>query len=286
MVLGINSGDDVGSDLDIFLDAFQVSFPILVSGDEVYFRYQQPGATSPYPLDYVIDQEGIVSYFSTEYEPERMVAVIDELLGNEPALSVDPDSLYFGPVEVGQSADLFVAVHNGGDGDLDLHSIATGDPVFSVNLGSLIVPPGATRSLRVTFAPEAGIAYQDSLWLASNDPQTPLLTLPLIGIGGDGVGVDDFRPEGARLASKPNPFGRATQLHFTLPASGRTWITIHDVRGRVVRHLSRGEMLPAGNHQLPWDGRDDAGRSLASGIYFTRLRTADQVITRKITLLR
>ena len=80
-MFGINAGPDPIPDLVVFLNAFQVSFPILLDyGNLFYTQYRQNGATSPFPLDYVIDQQGRVAYFSTEYDPEAMIEVIDGLL--------------------------------------------------------------------------------------------------------------------------------------------------------------------------------------------------------------
>ena len=147
--------------------------------------------------------------------------------------------------------------------------------------------PGASRALQVTFSPlEAGTRL-DTLWLASNDPLRPLLPVPLQGIGGDGVGVGDFGPGvGLRFASDPNPFRASTRLRFSLPVAGRAWLELFDIRGRKVRTLAAGERFGAGDQVLPWDGRDDAGAPLASGIYFSRLRVGGRALTRKITLLR
>ena len=64
-----------------FADTFGLTFPILLEAGVAYGQYSQSPAVSPYPLDYVIDQGGQVAYFNSEYDPELMVAVIDQLLG-------------------------------------------------------------------------------------------------------------------------------------------------------------------------------------------------------------
>ncbi len=91
MVLGLNSGSDSAEDLTAFLNAFQVTFPLLLDANSIIGFYRQSGAASPYPLDYVIDQDGLVAYYSTEYDPETMVAVVDDLLGLSPsAVDIPP----------------------------------------------------------------------------------------------------------------------------------------------------------------------------------------------------
>ena len=89
-VFGLSSGGETIADLEVFNSAFQVSFPILPGATTTYNLYRQPGATSPYPLDYVIDQEGRVAYFNTEYDPEAMVAVIDQLLAHPAPVDSTP----------------------------------------------------------------------------------------------------------------------------------------------------------------------------------------------------
>ena len=80
VVLGINAGPDPIEDLEVFVDAFQISFPVLLDTSGITYAYRQTGAISPFPLDYVIDPEGNVAYFSTEYDPATIVTVVDSLL--------------------------------------------------------------------------------------------------------------------------------------------------------------------------------------------------------------
>jgi hypothetical protein len=83
----------------------------------------------------------------------------------------------------------------------------------------------------------------------------------------------------------PNPFNPSTELRFELPAAGRVQLSIYDIEGRLVRRLVDG-VLEAGPHAERWDGRDQAGRDVASGIYFSRLSTNEQVQHRKMMLIR
>jgi hypothetical protein len=84
--------------------------------------------------------------------------------------------------------------------------------------------------------------------------------------------------------ARPNPFAGTTDLHFSLAAPARVQLTVHDVAGRRVRVLADAG-LPAGFHQLPWDGRSDAGGAAASGVYFARFQAGDVLETKRIVLL-
>ena len=68
------------------------------------------------------------------------------------------------------------------------------------------------------------------------------------------------------LQAHPNPFNPQTSLFFTLQSRGMTALEIYDLQGRLVRHIDGG-FLPAGRHEISWDGRGDANRALASGEY-------------------
>ena len=70
--------------------------------------------------------------------------------------------------------------------------------------------------------------------------------------------------------SVPNPFTTTTTIAFTLASAGRADIVVFDLAGRTVKHLFGGE-LPAGNQTVIWDGTDDRGSKVSSGVFFYRL---------------
>lgn len=72
------------------------------------------------------------------------------------------------------------------------------------------------------------------------------------------------------LQCYPNPFNQATTIEYYLPDRSEVSITIFDLQGRLVRSLIKG-FISAGYHTLDWNGRDEAGQLVASGIYFYRL---------------
>ncbi len=88
----------------------------------------------------------------------------------------------------------------------------------------------------------------------------------------------------ATLAAAPNPFVAGTAVRFTLARPGLVDLTVFDVGGRAVRHLARAWM-PAGAHQLDWDGLADGGGTTASGVYLARLHGPDGESTARIVRL-
>jgi len=83
----------------------------------------------------------------------------------------------------------------------------------------------------------------------------------------------------------PNPFNRATAIRFTLPTAEEIELALFGLTGQRVATLARG-WRPAGTYTVRWDGRDDGGRELGSGVYPYRLRVGEQIETRKLLLLR
>ena len=99
-------------------------------------------------------------------------------------------------------------------------------------------------------------------------------------------------PAGAPVAiafalaqNSPNPFVGATEIRYALPRTGPVTLKVFNVSGRLVRTLVNGPVT-AGRHTVVWDGRDDRGRALSSGVYFYRLRGPESSLTRKSLRLR
>ena len=106
------------------------------------------------------------------------------------------------------------------------------------------------------------------------------------GTGENDTAADELLP--ARFALRgahPNPFNPSTTLSFELPAPATVALAIHDASGRCLRRLTL-DRLPAGRHQWTWDGRDEAGRPVASGVYALHLTAGAWQGQLKLTLLK
>jgi alpha-amylase len=107
---------------------------------------------------------------------------------------------------------------------------------------------------------------------------------------GDSSGVDSGDDDGPQTGlllrqSYPNPFGPSTTIAFSLPARAHIRLGIYDVAGREVDMLQDG-VRSEGPHEVVWDGSNDNGLPLSSGIYFVQLAAGGETRTSKLMLLR
>jgi hypothetical protein len=97
------------------------------------------------------------------------------------------------------------------------------------------------------------------------------------------------QPDGRKitslLPSYPNPFNPATTIPFELATPERVTVRIYDARGALVRNLERS-VYPSGLHKTVWDGRDNGGRLVATGMYFVRFGAGNVKTTQKIVLIK
>ena len=114
-----------------------------------------------------------------------------------------------------------------------------------------------------------------------------------------GLGIDRGSAPGRRstedasgttaIDTSPNPFNPATVIRYRIPRGAGSCVSVsidvYDLRGGRVRNLVRSCLAP-GDHQVLWNGKDDRGRSLPSGVYIVALETAGETSRRRILLLR
>jgi hypothetical protein len=84
----------------------------------------------------------------------------------------------------------------------------------------------------------------------------------------------------------PNPFNPNTTLAYGVAEPGPLELVVFDSRGRRVRTLARSPRVAPGFYREVWDGLDDAGRSVSSGVYHARLVVNGRVFAKRLTLLK
>jgi len=185
------------------------------------------------------------------------------------------------------SARYIIRVHSGAA--LRLRAVAEGDTIepeseeadeARLNTGSILPLPPSAQTYVYRFEPSGG---SPAFWWPAS-PDEAKLAITVIGpTGTTAVGQGAFA-DALAIRAVPNPaIGEAT-LRLSIPTSGELEVTILDVAGRIIRHLSHNSIEP-GTYRLRWDGRNDEQQHCAAGLYFCRLQQASSQVVGSIVLL-
>jgi hypothetical protein len=195
---------------------------------------------------------------------------------HEVYLEAGPISI--GLYEVGGNVDWGLSIHEGG---LAYHGKDSG--LF--NGISWMNPPGDDEWLIVD-VPVAGY-YCLAAWksgtadLAKNGSYR----LEFVPTTTDAPAQPSLPSVTALTSVHPNPFNPRTSVSFDLAQPGSVQLAVYNVRGELVRTLV-SEARPAGRHEAVWDGSDNAGQPVSSGVYIARLVAGQVAMQRKLMLVK
>ncbi|MGC8654799.1 MAG: T9SS type A sorting domain-containing protein, partial [Candidatus Kryptoniota bacterium] len=94
--------------------------------------------------------------------------------------------------------------------------------------------------------------------------------------------TEDFRLE----QNYPNPFNPSTNIQFSLPSQETINLSIYDVHGRLVSTLIDGQTYSPGNYRVNWDGVNNLGEKVASGVYFAKIEAGNFAKSIKMSLIK
>jgi aminopeptidase N len=171
---------------------------------------------------------------------------------------------------------------------LDIAQVQTDAPVFRMPLTIRIVAGG-----NHDFSVQNSLAIQSYEFVTASQPETLILDpdhwvirqiQQVTGIDNSGGSVLPIKAEINNIY--PNPFNGEASISFSVDGRAQQiGLTIYDLLGRQIRLLESGRFEP-NNYLISWNGRDQFGHEMASGIYLVRLITPNQSSTKKITYIR
>jgi len=133
--------------------------------------------------------------------------------------------------------------------------------------------------------PGTDLCWRATLAGEEQDPSVSFLSIEweseALAVDDPGVGATAF----ALLPNAPNPFSGLTSIRYDLPHRTMADLRIYDAAGRLVRVLFR-DTQDSGHHAVQWDGRNDLGEPVRTGIYWYRLEAGSRSQTRKLMFLR
>jgi hypothetical protein len=176
---------------------------------------------------------------------------------------------------------------NGGEAAFDLMFLN-----FNKGVGGVSFANETYKTLFVTFP----IEFIEDYPPPPNDPIDTLMARVFRTFGGIATDVaddnhTDVLPKNFALQQNyPNPFNPSTEIAYTLSPTmdgklPRTTLNIYNVLGQRVKTLV-DEVQPAGSYRVTWNGRNDTGQRVSSGVYFYRLTRGEEAATRKMVLLK
>ena len=265
------SAADVNQDSDVNVGDLVAMIDIILGSWMGPSPPMYPGPMAFVELDYDDLQPGGSGEVRVMADLEVPVAAAQLLI------NYDPDKVTFEVPALSERSGHFLVEHRD-DGNGKLHVV-----LFNMSNDPIAAGEGNILSLPVTLSPGAeddfGIELKE---VALADEKAALIP----------VGDVTSRPVAFELGQNyPNPFNPSTTIKFTLPSAGDggatlpTSLRIYNVLGGVVRTLVDEPMVPGVHHEV-WDGRDDHGNRVASGIYFYRLRAGDLQHTKKMVLMK
>lgn len=121
----------------------------------------------------------------------------------------------------------------------------------------------------------------------------PVANIQKLTFVGFGTGIDEKDLDKMNLIlnsfvlhqNYPNPFNPTTNISYHLPQGGDVRICIYDGEGRMINEVLR-ERQEAGDHTIKWNGKNNDGVSVASGMYLYRVHFDNSVITKKMILIK
>jgi flagellar hook capping protein FlgD len=164
-----------------------------------------------------------------------------------------------------------------------------GDTIFVAMASGISVPLAPTALVRLAFVIRTrelmGIPVQLLGFPLTHVDDNDVLLVPRLAHANPTAVAEPHHATGLTLHNAPNPFNPITTVHYSLPATGDIDLVVMNAAGQRVCTIYRGNRS-AGEHSVVWDGRDDHGRAVASGVYFCRLVTQNQVRITRMTLAR
>ena len=274
---------------DLFLTAFFDNAPGAVTYD-----FDSAPVHAPFPLDLTVN--GLTAHFTGGYSIQPAGTLGFTPLGFA-GLCVYPNSVFASDLGVSFSealtdfSILYAVDELGCDTSARMRVTAylAGVPVGT---NTMVAPvpgtyPSATLAITVPGGFNSVVVHWDAagtncqdygpIFLADNVTVTRATALV-------GTPAGPGAAQAWLAAPAPSPFHGVTMVRYFLPLAGDARLDVFDTSGRLVRTLVRESVSP-GDHGVTWDGSDEAGRRVGTGVYYLRLAGAGSVHTQRVVLL-
>ena len=230
----------------------------------------------------------VAVYTGGESDPISTTATI---LAPSIAITAPNNTLDFGEVAINTEVEQEIGIMNILGGVLVVNNItfaAGSNPAFSLALPELPINllGGESEGFTVKYQPTS-IGTHSAVIMINNNTDEPVVLLQVTGTS-IVVSIEDEAGIVTQTVLKgnyPNPFNPETTIHFALNIASNLRIVIYNSKGQLVKSLINRE-YPAGNHEIIWNGKDDNGREVGSGVYFYKMQTDENVGVKRMMMIK
>jgi len=210
-----------------------------------------------------------------------------------PSLSMSLTQVDFGSHIAAEFTPVPLSVSN--TGNAPMIGTITGTAIFQVKPtqsqayaqnANFVIPAGQTMNFDLMIFPPTHGTYNAEFTVFSDDPQNLLTFVPVSAVVLPTAVNEEVIPAVTVLKGNyPNPFNPVTTIFFSLKNDSRVTLEIYNLLGQKVKTLVNNN-LKAGNHSYKWNGKNDHGAGVSSGIYFTRMKAGSYEATAKMVLMK
>jgi hypothetical protein len=261
-----------------------------IDADWNQVSYMVMAGTNTYRWEYAKD--GSVSEGNDCVWIDEIIFPAESLETGAPELLVDQTNLDFGNIHIGEEFALPITISNEGEaqmiGTIQVPAPYTLDAeaIDVLSLINYVLAPDESLVLSIGFRPTSEGVFPANLIITSDDPNNLALTITLFGSATPVSNEDMVNPVVTELKGNyPNPFNPNTNISFSLKTRERVSIDIYNVLGQRVKSLVNSELNP-GTHTVNWNGKDNNGRNVSSGIYFYKMQAGKYSNTKKMILMK
>jgi hypothetical protein len=179
---------------------------------------------------------------------------------------------------------------NWGEGNIDGNPqfLLSGANPFQLTEYSPCIDTG-TPDTTGLFLPPWDLLYHDRIWDGDSNGEA-IIDMGCYEFGADSVGVSQHLIPKTQnyLTNYPNPFNPSTTISFDLNnvLNGQYELSIYNLKGQKVRSYPINSLTHQPINSVIWNGNDENNKSVASGIYFAKLKIGDQTLSRKLLLIK
>jgi len=191
----------------------------------------------------------------------------------------------FDTLSVNETVEHSIIFTNTGSTPLVVSNINIDSDVFTLTSDSdLMVEAGEEVEITIEFAPEAAGNHEATLSFNTNDSDNEEVEMILVGTATKTVDIN--MPTSFELNQNyPNPFNPSTTVKYQVPENAKVSMIVYNMTGQKVATLTN-EFQAAGYHNVIWNGTNDFGQAVASGVYFLRMQAGSYAKTISMTFTK